>query len=278
MITVVGASGGVGKALVDRLRSYGVRCRAVTRSAERVDEDALVDAAEGDITDPAFLDVICGGASGLFVVQFGSVDVAALLDRAEAAGVDRVVLVSSLLAETHPGSAIGGMLAADEQTVARYPGAWTILRPWEFMSNTLEWASDIAASGSITIPFLGEPSPAVDSRDIAEVAAAALLHDRHDGQTHPLTGPVALGVHDKTTTIGEVVGRDVQVHVDEQLAASVRAEAPDEVVAGLAASGVSGIAAPRTLTTVREILGTEPRTFERWVTDHADRFRADTVS
>lgn len=181
--------------------------------------------------------------------------------------------MSSLLVETHPESVIGGALTSFEDTVSGFPGECTIVRPWEFTSNTLAWGPDIMASRPVTIPSLGEPSPAVDPRDIGDVAADALLDRTHDGQRHALTGPQWLQVTDKTDILASVLGTNVEVKVDVSLRESIDRDAPDEVVAALSSPGVSGISFEGPLNTVRNLRSVEPRSFREWAVDHVAWFR-----
>lgn len=53
------------------------------------------------------------------------------------------------------------------------------------------------------------PEPFVDVDDIAEVAAAALVDDRHVGRLYEVTGPEAITFADACRRIAAVTGRDV---------------------------------------------------------------------
>lgn len=63
---VLGASGGLGSAVVWQLIQQGKRVRAVSRSAERVDLGHRIEVVRGDITDPALMSTICQGASVIY--------------------------------------------------------------------------------------------------------------------------------------------------------------------------------------------------------------------
>ena len=63
---VLGASGGLGSAVVWQLVQQGKRVRAVSRSAERVDLGHRIEVVRGDITDPAQMSTICQGASVIY--------------------------------------------------------------------------------------------------------------------------------------------------------------------------------------------------------------------
>jgi nucleoside-diphosphate-sugar epimerase len=63
---VLGASGGLGSAVMWQLVQQGKRIRAVSRSAERVDLGHRIEVVRGDITDPAQMSTICQGASVIY--------------------------------------------------------------------------------------------------------------------------------------------------------------------------------------------------------------------
>jgi nucleoside-diphosphate-sugar epimerase len=63
---VLGASGGLGSAVVWQLVRQGKRIRAVSRSAERFDLGHRIEVLRGDSTDPALMRSICQGASVIY--------------------------------------------------------------------------------------------------------------------------------------------------------------------------------------------------------------------
>jgi nucleoside-diphosphate-sugar epimerase len=63
---VLGASGGLGSAVVWQLVGQGKRVRAVSRSADRFDLGHRVEVVRGDINDPFQMTTICQGASVIY--------------------------------------------------------------------------------------------------------------------------------------------------------------------------------------------------------------------
>ncbi|MGW5771877.1 hypothetical protein ACWEVY_22380 [Streptomyces longwoodensis] len=49
----------------------------------------------------------------------------------------------------------------------------------------------------------------IDPRDVAEVAARALLDAGHGGRTYTLTGPEAISVPEQAAVLADVLGRPV---------------------------------------------------------------------
>lgn len=104
MIVVTGATGNIGRELLRQLSvdGYGTGVRALTRDAARA-AAALpdgVEVAEGDLGRSESLKSALRGARSLFLIS--GVGDARVLDAARDAGVEHVVLVSSITVMTHP--------------------------------------------------------------------------------------------------------------------------------------------------------------------------------
>jgi uncharacterized protein YbjT (DUF2867 family) len=97
------------------------------------------------------------------------------------AGVRRLVLLSGRGEE---GAQRG------ERLVQSSGADWTIVRAAVFAQNFTEGAfADSLAEGVLPMPVADVAEPFIDVDDIADVAAAALLDDRHIGQLYEVTGP-----------------------------------------------------------------------------------------
>ncbi|WUH96540.1 NmrA family NAD(P)-binding protein [Spirillospora sp. NBC_00431] len=185
------------------------------------------------------------------------------LDRARAAGVRRVVLLSSS-AIPEGGPAAGQVHKALPVLFEK----WAVLRPSWFMQNFTgahvharsirEDAAILTATGDGRVGF-------VDADDIAAVAVHVLTGEHAPNTDLVLTGPEALSHDDIAAIITEVTGRKV-VHrrlSREQLHDRLAARMPPEYAAMLAdmdhaiAEGSEG----RVTGTVRRVTGRPPRTF-----------------
>ena len=259
MILAFGATGNIGRELVSRLVARGQRVRAVSRDPGRA--RALLP-SEVDVRAAPDFD----GVRALFLLQ-GLAAPADVLAAAARRGVERVVYVSSMVAAHYPDSGIGRQIVAGERAVRDSGLDWTLVRPWEFQSNTLDWAPSVRAENAVRVPSLGKPSPAVAPADIAAVSVRALVDDGHTGRVYPLTGPAELTVEDKVRVLGDVLGRTVSLVV-----AGPAPEHDDPVVRAALVPGVCDMDTPGVLPTVEELTGRPAHAYVRWVMANADAF------
>src|SRR5215217_2133229 len=84
---------------------------------------------------------------------------------------------------------------------------YTILRPQLYMQNFLRFGPSVAAEGRFAAPMDHRRFALVDVRDVARVAAAALIEDEHEGATYVVTGPEAFSYGDAAGAIGAAIGK-----------------------------------------------------------------------
>ncbi|MEU2058732.1 NAD(P)H-binding protein [Streptomyces sp. NPDC013455] len=273
MIVVTGATGNVGRALVDRLLAAGRPVRALTRDPRRA---ALPEAAEVVRFRPDDPGALFAGATHLFL--YALPDAAPLLAAAREHGVRHVVLLSSGIVregadETHP---IHVMHATAERQIRDSGLAWTFLRPNAFATNALQWAPQIRRGDTVRGVFADGLSAPIHEDDIAAVAERVLLDGGHEGAVHRLTGPGATSNADQVATIGEVLGRKLAfVEIDPAEAGpELFPHVPPPMLGRLLESFAETVGVPPEITgTVEELTGTPARTFARWAEDHAGDFR-----
>ncbi|MET7617694.1 NAD(P)H-binding protein [Streptomyces sp. NPDC005408] len=279
MIVVTGATGNVGRPLVQALAAAGEQVTAVSRRLHDAEAPAGVQHRQADLAEPESLKPVLDGADALFLlVAGGGEDVSAsgILDAARAGGVGRVVLLSSQGAGTRPESPSHGHLRAFEEEVRHSDLAWTVLRPGGFASNAFLWAESVRSRRTVAAPFAGVGLPVIDPSDIGEVAAAALRDARHAGHTYELTGPSPLTPRERAEAIGDALGTPVRFV--EQSRDEARAQLlhfmPEHVVDGtLAILGEPSAAEQRVSPAVEQILGRPARTFAQWALRNTAAFR-----
>lgn len=277
MIVVTGATGNVGRQIVDRLVAAGEPVRALSRHPERVAWSTAVDAVAADLSHDLPVDVF-GGVRGLHLFPVPA-RASEIVRAAAAAGVEHVTVLSSLAVGMPEDSLVRRRHLEVERAVEASGMSWTHLRPGMFMTNTLQWAEGIRGSGVVRQPYPQATAAPIHEADIAEVAVAALLDpNQHSGAAYELSGPEALTQLDRVAIIASVIGREVRF--EEQSPADARAEMlanpwmseqlADSLLDLLAASQHvrDGIVLPG----VAEVLGRPPRAFAEWVADHRDAF------
>jgi uncharacterized protein YbjT (DUF2867 family) len=276
-VLVTGATGNVGRLVVDQLLGNGVEIRALTNNPGKAALPSGVEVAEGYLGEVATMPAALEGVDRLYLAPLPKT-AQAVVDLAVEAGVQRIVTLSSSGAD---GEAQGDPSAwwfyAVERAVESAPGIeWTHLRPGEFMLNALGWADSIRADGVVRAAYGAASYAPLDLTDIAAVAATALLQDGHHGKKYEMTGPESLSKFEKVRIIGEVLGREirfVEISHAEAHAEMLQlgyGQAADWLLDGDAQ--MIGHPQP-VLPTVPELLGRPSTTFAAWVRDHADAFR-----
>jgi uncharacterized protein YbjT (DUF2867 family) len=277
MIVITGATGNVGQPLVELLAHAGHTVTAVSRakSAPLPTRPGVV-AAVADLSDAATLAPALVGADALFLMVSGAgahVDGPELMKHVEAAGVRRVVLLSSQAVGTRPGTPSHAPLAELEEAVRSTAMEWTILRPGGFASNALAWVPMIKEMNAVHAPYGDVALPVVDPLDIAEVAAATLSEDGHSGRTYEITGPAATTPRERVEEIAAATGRPLEfVELTPEEAQRQMLEfMPPAVVEGtLAILGHPTDDEQAVSPQVEEVLGRPARGFGEW----ARRFAA----
>ncbi|MFJ7335149.1 NAD(P)H-binding protein [Streptomyces sp. NPDC101110] len=281
MIVVTGATGNVGRSLVQALAGAGEKVTATSRRVSDADVPEGVQARTADLTDVGSLRPVLDGADALFLQNGGAdahlLDPGQILDAARAGGVRRVVLLSSQGVATRPESVShGGFGRAIEDAVRRSGLDWVILRPGGFASNAYAWADSVRTRRTVAAPFGDIGLPVIDPDDIAGVAAAALREEGHAGQVHELTGPVLSTPRQRAEALAEALGEPVRFV--EQTRDEARAQLlqfmPEPVVeTTLAILGEPTPAEQRVSPDVERVLGRPPRTFTDWAHRNAAAFR-----
>ena len=262
-ILVTGATGNVGRPLVNLLAAAGARVRAVTRDpAARfpVGVEVVNSAAAG-----------LSGASAVFLNSRALGDQLETIVRlARTEGVARLVALSAINADDdfsrQPSRFRGDRNKEVEQYASDSGLPWVSLRPAVFATNFFGmWAPQVKAGDLVSGPYAAASTAPIVDADISAVAVHALLTEDLLGQKVPLTGPHALTNTDLVDIIGDVLGRrlryrEVPAELVRQRFNSLgfSAEFADAYIAMLEAT-VSG---PALVThDVEKILGRPARSF-----------------
>lgn len=275
-VLVTGGTGTTGSRVAQGLREEGAAVRIATRKPDGGDPEQV----RFDWADPSTHAPALAGIEGVYLVA--PVGVAApepmvepFLDQALAAGVRRVVLLSSsAVAEGDPG--LGALHRRVRQTMPE----WAVLRPSWFMWNFVgdhPVAVGIRTGGEIVTATGRGRVGFVDVADIAAVAVRALTDAVSHDTAHVLTGPEALDYADAAAIVSQATGRQVRHRsVDAtELASRLAAGGVPEGFAALLAGldrDISEGTQERVTTTVADITGRPARSFAEFVQEHRDLF------
>ncbi len=274
-ILVTGATGNVGRPLVNHLVDAGAQVRALTRHPETAQFPAGVQAV-GSATEGL------RGADAVFLNSRAlGTEMEQVVAAARAAGVTRLVALSAINADEEfarqPSRFRGDRNKEADQLAAESGLAWVSLRPTVFASNFAGmWAPQLRAGDVVAGPYASASTAVIVDHDISAVAARAFLTDDLLGQRIPLTGPQALTNAEMVAIIGAVLDRPVSYHeVPNELVRQrfiglgFGAEFADAYIALLAET----VDRPALVThDVEKILGRPATSFAQWASDHSGIF------
>ena len=281
-VLVTGATGRVGRMVVDLLVDAGLPVRALTRRPEEAALPAGVEVVTGDLTVPESLDAALRGVDAVFLVWTVPPATAPAVIERLATYARRVVFLSAPHRTPHPffqqPNPMAALYTEIERLIVGSGLESTIIRPGMFASNALLWwAPAIRGDGVVRWPYGAAETAPVDDRDVAAVAARTLYQDGHAGGDYVLTGPESLSQTEQVRIIGDVLGRPIQfVELSpDEFRRATEGSWPRPAVDMLLAAWGATMGRPALVTsTVSDVLGSPARSFRQWATDHADAFRA----
>ncbi|MGY4644656.1 SDR family oxidoreductase [Cellulomonas sp. URHB0016] len=219
-VAVTGATGHLGRLVVEHLLAGGLpadQVTAVGRRADRLADLAAqgVRAVAADYSDGPALQAAFAGADTVLLVSGNEVGrrVAQhqqVVDSARAAGVRRVVYTSAPHADT-AGLVVAPDHKATEELIRASGLAWTVLRNNWYTETYVGAVEQARVTGAI-LTSAGEGRVASAPRDdYAAAAAVVLVGDDHDGRVYELSGDVAWTFDELAQAATEVLGTPVVV-------------------------------------------------------------------
>ena len=217
MIVVTGASGQIGRAVIEGLLSRMPAGRIVASVRDPAKVATLaekgVDVRAGDFAEPRGLATAFAGASQVLVVSVDQLGEAArrlhraAIEAARAAGARRVLYTSHM--GTHATSPFNDHHAA-EAFLAEAGMAFTSLRHGFYAESAFHLVGRGFEAGEIRAPEDG-PVSWTARADLAEADAILLAEEgRLDGITPPLTAPEAFTMADLAAIASELTGREIK--------------------------------------------------------------------
>lgn len=282
-VLVTGATGDVGRHVVDELGRHDVPVRALVRDAEKaraIHGDAA-DLSVGDLGDVGAIRRALEGMERVFLacsndprqVEYET----NVIDAAAEAGVERVVKLSAVGAEIGSTLDFWDAHGQIERHLRASGLSSVLLRPTSYMTKLLGPPGAIKQSGKLFAPAGDARIALIDPRDVAAVAATTLIDEGHEGQTYVLSGPEAVTLTEVAEALSAAAGRTIEfVDVPEEGARQgmLGSGLPDWLVENLMTLW-RFIREGRVSTVtdaVRQVTGREPRTFADFAEDNAALF------
>lgn len=218
-ILVTGATGNVGRQVVEHLVKRGADVRALVRDPSKAEFPEGVSVVQGDFLDIDSLRNAMSGVSTLFLLnavvpdEFTQALIA--LNVARSAGIERIVYLSVIHADLYVNVPHFAGKFGVERMIEQMDFNATILRPAYFIQNDLMVKDVITGYGAYPMPIGLKGLAMIDVRDIAEIAALELL--RREQAAEPLAldrinlvGPEKLTGSDIAAIWSDVLARSVQ--------------------------------------------------------------------
>lgn len=223
-ILVTGATGRVGRHVVQQLVKRGADVRVLSRDPAKADFPSGVKVAKGDLLDIDSLRTAFSGVNTLFLLNAVTGDeftqALITLNIARESGVDRVVYLSVINADRFVNVPHFAVKFGAERMIEQMGFSATILRPSYFIDNDLTIKDVILNHGVYPMPIGSKGVAMVDTRDIAEIAAIELIRrEQAPGklpiETINLVGPDMLTGPDVAAIWSDVLGRPIAYGGDD---------------------------------------------------------------
>ncbi len=240
-IVVTGATGHLGRLVVEALLARGVPAEQIVATGRRVEaladlQDRGVTVRRADYTDPESLRAAFAGAEKLLLVSSSEVGQRLpqhrnVISAAKDAGVRLIAYTSFPHADTSTLPLAAEHLAT-EQVLAESGGPHVVLRNSWYTENFTSQLATYLEHGIVGSAGTGRVSAATRA-DLAAAAAAALTEDWHEGAVYELGGE-AFTMSELAATVSEVTGRLVtyaDVPVEQYAKILVAAGLPEPVAA-----------------------------------------------
>jgi uncharacterized protein YbjT (DUF2867 family) len=215
-ILVTGATGNIGRELTKELSARRVPYRAMIRSVRDAEAFSSLEGAEvviGDFDSAETLMHALQGVERAFLLTNSSERAEGqqsnFVDLAQRAAVQHIVKLSQWAASPDSPVRFLRYHAAVERKIRESAIAYTFLRPNLFMQGLLAFRETIIGQGRFFAAVGDAKISAVDVRDIASTAAAALVGKGHEGQTYNITGPQALSHREMAEKLSSALGRRI---------------------------------------------------------------------
>ncbi|CAM1341555.1 SDR family oxidoreductase [Tenacibaculum amylolyticum] len=224
-ILILGATGNIGLALLQKLQGRGVQVFAGVRNENDFDTITNLGAkpVQVDFTNQEDLNSALKGMNRVFLVtplmQNPEYITQLVINAAQKNNVKHFVRSTAAGADSNGHIAMSRWAGRSEDLIKASDLSYTIVRPNNFLQNFINFHSNtIKEHNGFYMPNGDAKSGMVAVEDIAEIAAIALTTEDHFDKTYTLSG-LALTNYEYAEIISAVVGRKVSyIDVTEEKA------------------------------------------------------------
>ncbi|QKC82515.1 NmrA/HSCARG family protein [Mesorhizobium sp. NZP2077] len=223
-ILVTGATGNVGRNVVEQLVNRGADVRVLVRDPSKANFPAGVEVAQGDLLDVDALRSAFSGVSTLFLLNGVVADeytqALVALAVAREGGIERIVYLSVIHSDIYVNVPHFAGKFGVERMIEQMGLNATILRPAYFMDNDITVKDVITAYGIYPMPIGSKGLAMIDARDVGEIAAIELIRRERSSTPLPLNrinlvGPDTLTGADAAAIWTDVLGRPIAYPGDD---------------------------------------------------------------
>ncbi|MEL7034470.1 MAG: NAD(P)H-binding protein [Cyanobacteria bacterium J06592_8] len=282
-VLVTGASGNVGREVLQSLKTQPARIRIASRTPRQSEDRENLSTVYLDFQDPSTYSHAIAQCQSIFLLRPPAIanvkeTLNRFIDVAREIGVQQIVFLSVAGADRNriiPHHAV-------EQHLQTGSADWTILRPGFFAQNIgTVYRSDIINSDRIYLPAGQGRVAFVDLRDVGKVAAELLLSWKpHQGKAYTLTGPQAFSFEEVAQSLTSVLGRTIEYNSASSLGyiGHLRRQNkpwPQVIVQTLLHVGLRFGQAEAVDPTLEQLLGRKPLDVQDYIADHVQLWHQD---
>lgn len=278
---ITGASGNIGKYVVDELISLKKHAKAAVHNIEKAEElfenKENVEIVKFDFLDRNTYEDALKGVKVIFLVRPPKLaepqkDMLPFLEAAKRKGIEKIVFVSLLGVEKNP--IVPHRKIEDMIKKLKIP--YVFLRPSFFMQNlNTNHREEIKKRNELYIPAGNSKTSFIDTRDIGRAAAISLVDDKYKNTAITLTGKEAIDYYEVSKILSQVLERNIEYKNPSLL--SFRKERIKRGTAKEFANVMTLLYLMTKLGTAKditydleELIGREPISFKQYARDHKD--------
>lgn len=223
-ILVTGGAGTIGSHLLAQLGKEDVEVRALTRDPSKAVFPNGIEPVKGDMLDVDATRAALAGVSTLFLLNPVTAEeltqTLLTLNLAREAGIERLVYFSVFQGEAFATVPHFTAKHTAELMIEQLDIPATILRPNCFMQNDTWFKEAVLQHGVYPFPIGSKGVNMVDARDVAEVAALAILERERSAEPLPhriinVVGPEALTGETNAAIWTDLLGKPVRYGGDD---------------------------------------------------------------